>query len=107
MDKKAKVRVYSRLRTVSGEDVTSFRSNSKMGRSSGRISSVRSYGGLLGFDGEHIDFEWKIFPGFSSLQILQESRVICKKRNIELRNSLIGSSSCQCSTILIGQEKER
>ena len=38
---KTKSTCLLRLRTVSGEDVTSFRSNSKMGRSSGRNSNVR------------------------------------------------------------------
>ena len=39
---------------------------------------------LLGFDGEAIEFEWNIFPGFSSWQILQEFRNDLRRRNIEL-----------------------
>ena len=30
-----------------------------------------SYGELLGMDGEAIEFEWNIFPGLMSLQMLQ------------------------------------
>ena len=42
-----------------------------------------SYKGLLGIDGEAIEFEWNVFPGFLSLQILQEIRNELRKRNIE------------------------
>ena len=41
-----------------------------MGRSSGRIQNVLACKELLGIDGEAIDFEWHVFLGFSSLQIL-------------------------------------
>ena len=62
---------------------------------------------FLGIVGEAIEFEWHIFPGFSSLQIIQErSRMICENGSSNLKNSQIESSSCQCSTILSGQEKE-
>ena len=42
-----------------------------------------SYKDLLGIDGEAIDFEWKILPGISSLQILREIQTDLRKRNIE------------------------
>ena len=42
-----------------------------------------SYKELLGIDGESIEFEWNIFPGFSSLQILQEIQSDVRKRNVE------------------------
>ena len=38
---------------------------------------------VLGIDGEAIEFEWHLFPGFSSYQILQESQNDLRKRNIE------------------------
>ena len=41
-------------------------------RSSGRIFNVRFLSELLGIDGEAIELEWNIFPGFTSLQILEE-----------------------------------
>ena len=51
--------------------LTCSRSNNKMGRSSySRCILLKKE--LLGTDGEAIEFEWTIFPGFSSLQILQE-----------------------------------
>ena len=40
-------------------------------------------GELLGIDGEAIEFECNIFPGFTSLQILQEVQNDLQKRNIE------------------------
>ena len=38
---------------------------------------------LLEIDGEAIEFEWHLFPGFSSFQIFQESQNDLRKRNIE------------------------
>ena len=37
----------------------------------------------LGIDGEPVEFEWNIFPGFTSLQILQRIQNDLQKRNIE------------------------
>ena len=42
-----------------------------------------SYKELLGTDGAAIEFEWNIFPGFTSLQILQEIQNDLRKRNVE------------------------
>ena len=39
-------------------------------------------------------------------RFFKKSRMICRKGRVILNNSQIGSSSCQCSTILIGQEKD-
>ena len=38
---------------------------------------------LLGIDGEPVEFEWSIFPGFTSLQILQRIQNVLQQRNIE------------------------
>ena len=38
---------------------------------------------LTGIDGEPNEFEWNIFPGFASLQILQEIQDHLQKRNIK------------------------
>ena len=43
-----------------------------------------SYNELLGIDGEPIDFEWNILPGFLSLQILQEIQNDLRKLNNKL-----------------------
>ena len=42
-----------------------------------------SYGELLGFDGEQIEFEWNIFPGLTSLEIFQKIQKDLKGQNIE------------------------
>ena len=38
---------------------------------------------LLGIEGEAIEFEWSIFPRFTSLQILQEIQDDLQKLNVE------------------------
>ena len=42
-----------------------------------------SYKELLGVDGEAIDFEWNVIPGFSTLQILQEIQDDVRERDTE------------------------
>ena len=42
-----------------------------------------SYRKLLGMDGEPIEIEWNIFPGLTSLEILQEIQEDVQDRNIE------------------------
>ena len=46
-------------------------------------SKCPSHKELLGIDGEAIEFEWNIFPGFSTLQILQKIQDDLRERNIE------------------------
>ena len=41
------------------------------------------YKELFGTDGESIEIKWNIFPGFSSLQILQETQQDLKRKSIE------------------------
>ena len=48
-----------------------------------------------------IEFDWN-----STRTSLGKSRMICENGTLDLKNSQIGSSSCQCSTTSIGQEKE-
>ena len=79
---KAKVRVFSDS-AVSGEDVISKRSSCKMGRSSGVNLDVRFFWELLGIDGEAIESEWNVFPGFTSLQIFQKIQNNLQERNID------------------------
>ena len=52
----------------------------------GRMEGLRlysSYQDAVGVDGEAIDFEWKNFPGFSSLSIRQEIQRDLEKREIQ------------------------
>ena len=60
---------------------------------------------LLGTDGEPIEFEWKNFPGFSTLQIVQKIQDDLRERTPNGKKSQTGSCACQCSTTSIGQKK--
>ena len=67
-----------------------------------------SYKELLGIDGEAIEFEWNIFPGFSTLQILQKNqgwfaREEHRPRKIHRPDHLHVNV---CSMTSIGQRKE-
>ena len=85
-------------------NVISQRSNYKMGRSNGRNPLL--------MENYRKSMEKQLSSSGISSQDLRlcrffkESIVICKSGTLNLRNSQIGSSSCQCSTVLIGQEKE-
>ena len=70
-------------RSTLSHDLRPFRSKSKMGGSSKRIQQYDSYGELFGADGEPIEFEWNIFPGFTSLEILQRIHDDLQDQNIE------------------------
>ena len=98
---KAKVHVYSEsARLLLKENVRAFRSEPKMEKSSFRTSTVQLLQRFFeGIDGEPIEFERNIFPGLTSLEILQKIQ-----KDLELLK--IESSSCQCSVTSIGQRKE-
>ena len=53
------------------------------------------------------EFEWKIFPGFTTLDILEEIQQFLWKIYIaNLSSSTTGSSSCQCTTTLYGEKRK-
>ena len=47
------------------------------------LKKYSSYQDAVGVDGEPIEFEWKHFPGFSSLSILKETHQDLEKRKIQ------------------------
>ena len=47
---------------------------------------MSAFSRTAGIDGEATEFERNIFPGFTSLQILQEIQGDLQERNIELEN---------------------
>ena len=52
----------------------------------GQVEGLRlysSYQDAAGIDGEAIEFEWKVFPGFSSLSILQDIQKDLARKNIQ------------------------
>ena len=64
-----------------------------------------SYKELPGIDGEAVEFEWNISQDLHHCRFIKRSRMICENGTSNLKNSQTESSSCQCSTTSIGQEK--
>ena len=56
--------------------------------------------------GESMEFEWKIFPGFTTFGLLEQIQKIVEDRLVNQSSSMAGSSSCQCSTTLYVEKKE-
>ena len=56
-------------------------------------------------DGEPMEFEWNIFPGFTTLQLCYEVQEFMSKIAKSQKNSQDGSSSCRCSTTSHGDLK--
>ena len=98
---KAKERVYS----DSVLCVKQLNERKAIAKWEGQVEELKMYPyykDLLGIDGAAIAFKLNIFQGFPSLQIFQDLK---KERNPNLKSSRPGSSSCQCSTTLIGRKK--
>ena len=80
---KPKVRVYSDSVLCLGK---MYDDRDAITRWEGQVEEFQmsaSYKELLGIDGETIEFEWNILPGFSSLQRLQKIQNDVRARNIE------------------------
>ena len=80
---KAKVRVYSDSVLCVGK---MKKSKEAIKIWEGQVEEFKmylTYEELLGIAGEATAFEWNIFPGFSSLQILQEIQQDLKRKSIE------------------------
>ena len=60
---------------------------------------------LYAIDGEPIEFEWNIFPGCTSLELLQKIQECLMNRYIDPVKKEIELSSCPCSTTLIRTRK--
>ena len=57
-------------------------------------------------DGEPMEFQGKVFTGFTTLQILAEIQNMMSDNHCELEHSKEEFSSCQCITTLYGDRKE-
>ena len=62
------------------------------------FKSTPEYRTLDRIDGEPMEFEWNIFPGFNTLQLSQEVQELLLRLNETPENLQEGSSSCRCST---------
>ena len=52
------------------------------------------------------EFEWKEFPGITTLDLLEKIQSLMRDLQREPEHSQKGSSSCQCTTTLRGEQKE-
>ena len=55
----------------------------------GQVEDLRmysSYQDAVGIDGEAIEFEWRISPGFPTLFIFQETQKDCEEKNLQPEN---------------------
>ena len=72
-----------------------------MKRWTGQVAEFQmenSFGELLGLDGEPIEFEWNISQDSQHCRFFTKSTAIWKKQTSNRKSSVIGSSSCPCST---------
>ena len=56
-------------------------------------------------DGESMEFEWKYFPGFTTLQLNNKVEEFMSKMSEHQKNLQDGSSSCRCSMTSCGELK--
>ena len=68
------------------------------------FKSSSQYRALDTFDGELMEFEWNLFPGFTTLQLVREVQEFLSKMKSQ-KNLQDGSSSCRCSTTSHGDLK--
>ena len=71
------------------------------------IKLYSSYQDAVGIDGEAIEFEWKMFPGFPSWSTLGKSKKKWRRRESSQKSSQTGSSSCPWSMTLYGMQMMR
>ena len=82
-----KVRVYSDSVPCLGKRSDHSEANRRWENQVEEFRQSNSFRELLGIDGETIEFEWRIFPGLSSLEILQKIQEDLQDRHIEPEKS--------------------
>ena len=75
-----------RFRLILGKKVQIIQNRIEDGKIKLKNFDCNSYRELLGIDGEPIEFEWNLFPGLTSLEILQKCLKDLQDRNTELGN---------------------
>ena len=53
-----------------------------------------------------MEFDWNIFPGFTTAGILKEIQKVDGRITVIQRTSKTGSCSCQCLPTMFGMQKE-
>ena len=70
------------------------------------FKSSSEYRAVDTIDGEPMEFEWNILPGFTTLQLVREVQEFLSKMSIYNKKiSLDGLSSCRCLTTSHGDLK--
>ena len=103
---KAKVRVYSDSVLRLGKMCANKEAITRWERQVEEFKMSASYKELQGIDGEPIELGVEYSSRIFVLAESSENPVIFENETLNLKNSQTGSSSCQCSTTPIGQEKE-
>ena len=75
-------------------------------RQLGWFKDSSQYRTLTTIDGEPMEFEWNIFPGFTTLQLCYKVQEFMSKWAYNQKISLDGLSSCRCSTTSHGNLKK-
>ena len=73
-----------------------------------RLESLKSspeYRALDKIDGEPMEFEWNIFPGFTTLQLVREVQELLSRMSVQPEQFKDELSSCRCSTTSHGDLK--
>ena len=83
VDESKSTRLLS-FRLMLEEDARASRSEAKMENQVGEFRQSFSYRELLGIDGEPTEFEWIIFPGLTSLEILQKVQTDLQDQTLNL-----------------------
>ena len=99
---KAKVCVFSGSVLCLGKVRQFPESNEDWKAKTNWFLGVKQYRELDRIDGEPMEFEWMIFPGFTKLQILHEIQKFMKTLGCEPE-----SSSCRCTTTSYGEIRKR
>ena len=85
--------------SVSSDSVLCLTSNSAWEEKLTWFKSLSQYRTLDTIDGEPMELEWNIFPGFTTLQLCNKvHEFMSKKWAIHQKNLEDGASSCRCST---------
>ena len=69
------------------------------------FKSSPEYRALDKMDGKPMEFEWNIFPGFTTLQFVREVQELLSRLSVTPENSMDELSSCRCSTTSHGDLK--
>ena len=101
----AKAYVYSDSVSCLGKVNQNPTSNTAWEQQLGWFKDSSQYRTLDTIDGEPMEFQWNIFPGSTSLELVREVQKFMNKMSDPRRNSKDELSSCRCSMTSHGDLK--